>query len=96
MEGNATPVTWHVNSRIPAHPKANLRHAYETANNSSNKTPANGRRAARAVCRDCGISHETLRQWSRRGWIKTSNTFSRKICETTRRYSEEILLGENA
>jgi transposase-like protein len=36
-------------------------------------TAASGLRAARAVCRDLGISDVTLWRWRRRGWIKTVN-----------------------
>jgi hypothetical protein len=35
--------------------------------------PATGLRAARAICRDRGISDVTLWRWKRRGWIKTVN-----------------------
>src|SRR5262249_32281428 len=35
--------------------------------------PLTGLRAARAVCRDLGISDTTLWRWSRRGWVRTVN-----------------------
>lgn len=40
---------------------------------TTNGQPSTGLRAARAVCRDRGISDVTLWRWSRRGWIRTTN-----------------------
>lgn len=40
---------------------------------STIEPPGTGLRAARAVCRDRGISDVTLWRWVRRGWIKTVN-----------------------
>lgn len=45
--------------------------AHETE--TSTEQPANGLRAARAVCRDRGISDTTLWRWSKNGWIRTVN-----------------------
>ncbi|MGP8198991.1 MAG: hypothetical protein ACLQU4_05750 [Limisphaerales bacterium] len=35
-----------------------------------NVMPATGLRAAKAVCRDRGISDVTLWRWAKRGWVK--------------------------
>ena len=42
---------------------------------SGNKQPmiSGGLRAAKAVCRDRGISDVTLWRWRKRGWVKTAN-----------------------
>lgn len=48
---------------------------------SQTETPATGLRAARAVCRDRGISDVTLWRWSRRGWIQTVNISGKVYCD---------------
>jgi hypothetical protein len=39
----------------------------------SSAPPVSGLRAAKAFCRDRGISDVTLWRWRRRGWIKVVN-----------------------
>jgi hypothetical protein len=41
--------------------------------NDADQPSTSGVRAARAVCRDQGISDTTLWRWRRRGWVKSIN-----------------------
>jgi hypothetical protein len=60
--------------------------------------PATGLRAAKAVCRDRGISDVTLWRWGRRGWIKIVNICGKCYVdlESLAEFDRRAALGEFA
>jgi len=53
----------------------------QTCDHNSQAIANTGLRAAKAVCRDRGISDVTLWRWERRGWIKTVNICGKKYAD---------------
>ena len=70
----------------------------QTCGHNTQPIATAGLRAAKAVCRDRGISDVTLWRWERRGWIKTINICGKKYAdlESLAEFDRRAAAGEFA